>query len=142
MFVLIYSSEDDNAKIFKAKACYLPKVVIKNYNIIIYGKKLCDQAIDSDIKQYDEIKKLTNGQSEDYITRCLLDYDYIRNQYRLIVADLSRQKELDADLKAIQQIEFVGQLKNIAGLNTDSTQPMFVLTILEKKYDYNVLKKV
>ena len=105
-------------------------------------KKLCDQAIDCDIKRYDKIKKLTNGQSEDYITRCLLDYDYIRNQYRLIVADLSRQKELDADLKAIQQIEFVGQLKNIDGVNTDSTQPMFVLTILEKKYDYNVLKKV
>ena len=44
-------------------------------------KKLCDQAIDSDIKRYDEIKKLTNGQSEDYITRCLLDYDYIKNYY-------------------------------------------------------------
>ena len=125
MFVLIYSSEDANAKIFKAKACYLPKVVFKNYNVIIYGKKLCDQTTDSDIKRYEEIKKLTSGQSEDYIIRCLLDYDYIKNHYRLIVADLSRQKELEGELKAIQQIEFVGQLKNIDGVNTDSTQLMF-----------------
>ena len=29
-----------------------------------------------------------------------------------MAVDLSRQKELDADPKAIQQIEFVGQLKN------------------------------
>ena len=34
-----------------------------------------------------------------------------KNHYRLIAVDLSRQKELDADPKAIQQIEFVGQLK-------------------------------
>ena len=33
--------------------------------------------------------------------------------YRLIAAKLSRQKELDADLKAIQQIEFVWQLKKL-----------------------------
>ena len=38
----------------------------------------------------------------------MLDYDYIKNHYRLIAVDLSRQKELDADPKAIQQIEFVG----------------------------------
>ena len=37
---------------------------------------------------------------------------YIKNNYRLITVDLSRQKELDADPKAIEQIEFVGKLKN------------------------------
>ena len=42
-----------------------------------------------------------------------MDYDYIKNHYRLIVIDLSRQKELDADPKAIQQVEFVGQLKKL-----------------------------
>ena len=52
---------------------------------------------------------LLKGQGEDYTTGCLLDYEYIKNHYRLI--DLSRQKELDAYPKAIQQIEFVGQLK-------------------------------
>ena len=47
-----------------------------------------------------------------YTTGCFLDYDYIKNHYRLTAVDLSRQKELDADPKAIQQIELVGKLKN------------------------------
>ena len=63
----------------------------------------------------------------------MLEYDYIKNHYKLItVVDFSRQKELDADPKAIQQIEFVGKLKNTDGVNADGTQSMFVLTILEK----------
>ena len=51
--------------------------------------------------------KFLAGQGEDYTTGCLLDYDYIKNHYRLIAVDLSRQKELD-DSKPIQQIEFFG----------------------------------
>ena len=61
----------------------------------------------------------------------MLDYDSIKNHSRLIAVDLSRQKELDADLKAIQQIEFVGQLKNQDNVIV-ANEAMFVLTILEK----------
>ena len=68
------------------------------------------QSINSDIKQYEEIRELTTGQGEDYTTGYLLDYDYVKNHYSLIAVDLSRQKELDADPKVIQQIEFAGQL--------------------------------
>ena len=81
------------------------------------------------MKRYEEIGKLTAGQGEDYTTGCLLDYDYIKNHYLLIAVDLSRQKELDADQKAIQQIEFAGQLKKLNG--DDNAESMFVLTILE-----------
>ena len=62
----------------------------------------------------------------------LLDYGYIKNHYRLIAVDLSRQIELDADPKEILQIEFVGQSKNVDGINADGTQSMFILTVLEK----------
>ena len=41
-------------------------------------KNFYDEAIDSDIKQYEEIGKLTIGQGEDYTTGCLLDFDYIK----------------------------------------------------------------
>ena len=48
----------------------------------------------------------------------------------LIALDLRRQKELDADQKEIQQIEFSGQLKKLN--NDDNAKSMLVLTILEK----------
>ena len=40
-----------------------------------------------------------------------LDWDYIENHHRIIAVDYSRQKELNANPKAIQQAEFVGRLK-------------------------------
>ena len=46
------------------------------------------------IKQYEEIRKLTTVQGEDYTTGCVLQYEYIKNHYRLIAVDLSRKKEL------------------------------------------------
>ena len=73
MFVLVYSNEDASSKRFKAKRYHLPKGIINNYNVIINGKKIYDQSVDSDIKRYEEIRKLTTGQDEDYTTGCLLD---------------------------------------------------------------------
>ena len=64
-------------------------------------EKLYDQAIDSDIKGYKEIRKLTTGPGEDYTTGCLLEYEYIKSHHRLIAVDLRSQKELDADPKTI-----------------------------------------
>ena len=51
---------------------------------------------------------------------------------------MSRQKELDADPKAIQQIEFFRQLKKLDddddnnAADAGNDQSMFVLTVLEK----------
>ena len=70
----------------------MPKDIIVNYNIIFNGKNFYDHPIYSDINWYKEIIKLTTGQGEDYTTGCLLEYDYIKNNYRLIAVDLSRQK--------------------------------------------------
>ena len=54
------------------------------------------------------MRKLTTGQGKDYITGYVLDYEQIKNNYRLTAVDLTRQKELDDDPKAIQQTEFIG----------------------------------
>ena len=51
-----------------------------------------------------------------YATGCLLDYDYFKKNYQLIAIDLSKQRELDADLQAIQQIEFIGMLKTTSNV--------------------------
>ena len=74
------------------------------------------------IKQHSEIRKTATGQRDDYTTGCLLDYQYFKVHYNLIEVDLSKQKELDADSRAIQQIQFYGMLK------TNSQ----VCTVLEK----------
>ena len=52
----------------------------------------------------------------------MLDYQYFKDHYLLISVDLSNQKELDADSRTIQQIEFYEMLK------TNSQ----VCTVLEK----------
>ena len=90
LFVLVCSNHENNATNFKVERYYLPKGIIKNDNVIINVKQIYDHAIDSDIKCYVEIRKLTTGQGEDYTTGCLLGYDYMKSLYRLIPIDLSR----------------------------------------------------
>ena len=62
---------------------------IKNYNIEIDGRNFYDRSINDLIKQYDEVRKISAGQGDDYTTRCLLDFAYFEKNYRLLVADLS-----------------------------------------------------
>ena len=81
--------------------------------------------------------KSTTGQAEDYTTEFLLDYEYIKNHYRLMTIDLSRRKELDADPEAIHQIEFAWQLKKLHhdynATDAGNDQSMFVSIILKIK---------
>ena len=44
---------------------------------------------------------------------------------------MCREKRLDVGPKAIQQIEFVRQIKNIDGIKAGETQKKVILTILE-----------
>ena len=63
------------------------------------------------MKQYDEIRKISTGQGDDCKTGCLLNVAYFEKKNKLIAADLSKQKALDADPKAIQQINFTREIK-------------------------------
>ena len=90
---------------------FLPRVDITNYNVLIDGRNFYDQPINDQIKKYDEIRKIATGKGDNYTTGCLLDYQYFKNHYQLIAVDFSKQKELDADARAIQQIEFYDMFK-------------------------------
>ena len=61
-------------------------------------------------KLYNEIRKISKRQGDDYTTGCLLDFAYFEKNYRLIAVDLSKQKVLDAHSRAIQQIIFTGKV--------------------------------
>ena len=89
---------------------------------MIDGRNFYDQPVNDQIKTYDEVRKTATGKGDDYTTGCLPYYQYFKNHHQLIAVDLSEQKELDANPRAIQQIEFYGKLE------TNSQ----VCTVLEK----------
>ena len=67
------------------------------------------QPINDSIKQNDEVRKVSTGQVDDYTIGCLLDFVYFNKNDRLIAADISKQKALDAGSRAIKQIIFIGK---------------------------------
>ena len=75
---------------------------------MIDGRNFYDQPINDLMKLYDEVRNVSTGQGDDYTTGFLLNYAYFKNNYRLIAVDLSKQKALDADPRAIQRIVFRG----------------------------------
>ena len=122
LLVLAFDRTANNPTRNGYKRYYLPRVDITKYNVLIDGRNFYDQPINDKIRQYDKIRKITTGKGDNYATECLLDYKYFKDFYKLVATDLSKQKELDVDPRAIQQIEFYGKL------NADS----FVLFVLEK----------
>ena len=132
LFVLAFNNtENDNKKVESDshRKYFLPRVDITNYNVLIDGTNFYDQPINDQIKKYDEIRKIATGKGDHYTTGCLLDYQYFKDHYQLITVGLSKEKELDVDARAIQQIELCGKL------GTDSQ----VCTLLEKSKE-TVLK--
>ena len=81
-----------------------------------------DETIGNQIKTFDEIRRIATGQEDGYTAGRLLYYKYIKDHYQLISVDFNKKKELDADLRTVQQIELYRMLGTKAK----------VFTILEK----------
>ena len=84
---------------------------------MVDGKNFFDQSINNDFKTYENIRKIATGKGDDYTTGCLLNYPYFKENFKIIAIDLSKQQSLDADLRAIEQINFTTNL-NRAGNTT------------------------
>ena len=95
------------------KRYYIPNLEMKDYNVMIDGKNFFDQTVKNDKVTYDNIRKIGTGQGDDYTTGCLLDYNYFKKCYKMIAVDLCKQQALDADPKAIQQINFATNLDRV-----------------------------
>ena len=106
-FVLAF--ENDNHRT-STRRYNLPTVEIKDCNVMINGVNFFDQPIKNNKVTYENVRKIATGQGDDYTTGCLLNYQYINNAYKMIAVDLSKQQTLDADPRAIQQINFTANL--------------------------------
>ena len=122
LFLMAYDRAAGQATRNGQRKYYLPRIDLKKYNVIIDGRNFYDNPIESDIKKYRELKKVMIEKGEDYTTGSLLDYNYFNKHYKLVAVDLPKQKELDGNPRAIQQIEFKYMLE------TDST----IYWVLEK----------
>ena len=106
--LFILASENDDQRTSN-KRYYIPNVEIKDCNVMIDGKNFFDQPVRNDNVTCENIRKIAIGQGDDYATGCLLDYPYF-GKYKMIAIDLSKQQALDADPRAIQQINFTANL--------------------------------
>ena len=117
LFVMPYNKANGQPTRNGQQKYYLPRIGLEKYNVIIDGRNFYDNPIESsDIEKYRELKKVMIGKGEDYTTGSLLDFNYFDKHYKLVVVDLSKQKELDADPRAIQQTKF----KYMLGTNSTS----------------------
>ena len=78
LFAAAYETDDieRNANTEESRRrYYLPRAEIKDYNVLIDGRNVYDQNVNSSIVRHNELLKMTTGRSEDYSTGCVLDYD-------------------------------------------------------------------
>ena len=106
LFVMAYNRANNQPTRNRQRKYYLPRIDLVKYNVVIDERNFYDNPIESDIEKYRELKKAMIGKGEDSTTGSLLNFNYFDKHYKLVAVDLCKQKELDADPRAIQQIEF------------------------------------
>ena len=110
LFVMAYNRANGQPTRNGQRKYYLPRINLEKY-VIIDGRNFYDNPIESDIEKYRELTKVMIGKGEDNTTGSLFDFNYFDKHYKLVAVDLSKQKELDAYPRAIQQIEFKYMLR-------------------------------
>ena len=85
LFVLAYENAHDRQSFSQF---YLPKVLVKDFNVIIDKLVFFDLPIKNEEEAYEKIIDISRN--NDYTTGNLLDYDYFKKHYKLIATDLSK----------------------------------------------------
>ena len=118
LLVLAYHNADDRQSFSQF---YLPRVMVKDYNVIIDKLAFFDLPIKTEEEAYEKI--IDVNRNNEYTTGNLLDFDYFKEYYKLIAIDLSKQQVLQENEDLIQQINFIEKLEEAAN----------VFIIIEKK---------
>ena len=83
LFLIAYSRADENQATRNGeRKYYLPRIDLKEHNVIINRRNFYDNPIESDIEKYRELKKVMIGKGEDYTTGSWLDYNYFKKHYK------------------------------------------------------------
>ena len=114
LFVLAYGVDDDNYNRQSYSQFYKPKVMVKDYNVIIDKLAFFDLPIKTEEEAYEKV--IDTSRNNEYTTGNLLDYDYFKKHYKLIAIDLSKQQVLQENKDFIQQINFIGRLEEEANV--------------------------
>ena len=119
LFVLAYEVEadNDNNVIDNRQSFsnfYLPSIMVKEYNVVIDKLAFFDLPVKTEEEAYEKI--IDNSRNNEYTTGNLLDYDYFKNNYKLIAIDLSKQQVLQENKHLTQQINFIGRLEKKADI--------------------------
>ena len=129
LFDLAYEIDNNNDNRKSFLQFYLPKIMIKDFNVII-DKFLAffDLSIKTEEEAYEKIIDISKN--DEYTTGNLLDYDYFKKYYKLIAIDLSKQQVLQENEDLIQQINFIGRLD----INVNANANIFI--IIEKRIPF------
>ena len=111
LFILAYQNADDRQS---PSQFYMPRVRIKNFNVIIEKLAFFDLPIKTEEEAYEKIIDISRNNK--YTAGNLLDYDYFKKYYKLISIDLSKQEVLQENEDLIQQINFIGRLEAAANV--------------------------
>ena len=114
-FVLSFENTTDTGTVHTKY--YLPTVEIKDYNVMIDRLNFFDQLVKNYLRTYNI---QTIGQGDYDTTGRGLDYNYFNKYYKMIAIDLNKQQPLDTDPKAIQQINFTGDLNQGENVTDDT----------------------
>ena len=115
LFVLAYQvdvNNNDNRQSFSQ--FYLSEAIVKDYNVIIDKLAFFDLPIKNEEEAYEKVIDISKN--NEYTTGILLDYDYFKKYYKLIVIDLSKQQVLQENVDLIQQINFIGRLEETVNI--------------------------
>ena len=114
LFVLSFKNDDDDNRDDRTSysTYYLPKVQIKDFNVVIDKTPFFDQPVKNKEEVYEKIIEI--GRNSEYNTENLMDYEYFKKYYRVIAVDLSKQHELQENKDLVQQINFIGRLEEEA----------------------------
>ena len=111
MFVLAYQNADDRQSYDEF---YLPKAMVKDYNVIIDKLAFFDLPIKTEEEAYEKIIDISRN--NEFTAGNFLDYDYFKKYHKLIAIDLSKQQVLQENEDLIQQINFIGKLEEAANV--------------------------